>query len=91
MISSHLPNHIPTPIPRTFANPDSMNYITFENKTSKNGLPVSEKGRPYNQNNSFNLDLFSDTHTLRIQCEYTWTQCVGGAEEVKIERVILII
>jgi len=75
MISSHLPNHIPTPIPRTFANPDSMNYITFENKTSKTDFrpPISEKGRPYNQNNSFNLDLFSDTHTLRIQCEYTWT------------------
>ena len=40
MISSHLPNHIPTPIPRTFANPDSMNYITFENKTSKKRISV---------------------------------------------------
>ena len=43
-----------------------------------------------NKKNSFNFDLFSATHTLRIQCEYTRTQCVGGAEEVKIERVILI-
>jgi len=49
----------------------------------------TQKAHSY-QNNSFNFDLFSDTHTLRIQCEYTRTQCVGGAEEVKIERVILI-
>ena len=44
-----------------------------------------------NHNNSFNIDLFSDTHTLRIKCEYSRTQCVGGAKEVKIERVFLII
>ena len=28
---------------------------------------------------------------MRIQCEYTLTQCVGGAKEIKIERVTLII
>ena len=44
-----------------------------------------------NQNNSFNPDLFSDTHTFRIHCEYSRTECVGGAKEVTIERFILII
>ena len=43
-----------------------------------------------NQNNSFDLDLFSDTQTLRIQCEYTRTHFAGGAKEVRIKRVILI-
>ena len=51
----------------------------------------SGSGRAYNQNNSFNLDLFSDTKTLRIHCEYTRTQYVVGAKDVKIKRVILII
>ena len=41
-------------------------------------------------NNSFNPDLFSDTHTvflsiIRLNCE-----CVGVAKEVRIEKVILI-
>ena len=44
-----------------------------------------------NQNNSFNLDPFRDSHRLRIHSEYCRTQCVGGAKEVKIERDILII
>ena len=47
-------------------------------------LKLGEYG---NQKNSFNLY----TYTLTIQREYTRTQCVGGAKEVKIERVLLII
>ena len=44
----------------------------------------------YNQNNSFNLDLFSATHTLSSSILTLNSQCVGVAKEVKIKRVILI-
>jgi len=44
----------------------------------------------YDQNNSFNLDLFSDTHTLRSSIPTMNSQCVVVAKEVKIEQVIRI-
>ena len=45
----------------------------------------------YNPRDSLCIDLFSDTHTLRIQFEYPRTQCVGVAKDVKTKRVIYFI
>lgn len=42
-----------------------------------------------NQNNSFNLDLFSATHTLRSSILTLNSLCKGVAKEIKIAGVIL--
>ena len=43
-----------------------------------------------NQNNTFNLDLFSANHILSSSIPTLNSQCFGVAKEVKIERVIMI-
>ena len=66
----------------------------FENRTKyfsvqkRSGI---EHFNLFNQNNSFNLDLFSTTHTLSSSMLTLNSQCAGVAKEVKIKRVILII
>ena len=45
---------------------------------------------PYNQNKSFNRDLFSATNTFSSTILTVNSECVGVAKKVRIERVILI-
>ena len=66
---------------------DSIISITRWERSEVKTLKLGEYG---NQKNSFHL-YQGHPYTLTIQREYTRTQCVGGAKEVKIERVLLII
>ena len=48
---------------------------------------VKSKFKSCTTRDSFNVTLFSDTNTLKIQYEYTQIQCVGLAKEGYIKRV----
>ena len=52
-----------------------------DSSRTKLKIDYQKFGPKNNQNNSFNPDLFSDTHTLRIQYEYTQKECMGVAIE----------
>ena len=45
----------------------------------------------YKARDSFNVTLFSDTHTSKIQYKYTLIRCVGVAKEGNIKRAPALI